>query len=168
MDPTQCLLVSIAVGMAVLSAALLGMGIYREVRTRRSSHPGPAFGGERTRRLLYYGANLILNPLLVAFTLGVPFFDEALAALPPDLGLAVAWGSIAVRLGWVFLSLALHPAAPWFRDLLSTGRSGFDTTTIGLWSIHTTSSCARSYSSSLNLRNSSRFTRWPSSRRFIS
>jgi len=50
-------------------------------------------------RRVYYWTNLVINPILFAMTLGLPWFITALKALPESAGVWIAWASVLVRLG---------------------------------------------------------------------
>jgi len=75
-------------------------------------------------RRVYYWTNLVINPILFAMTLGLPWFITALKALPESAGAWIAWASVLARLGWVILSIALNPAGPDIVRLLCMGRGG--------------------------------------------
>jgi hypothetical protein len=52
----------------------------------------------------------------------LPWFGDALEALPEDQAMFVAWGSVVVRLGWVFLDLSLHPRIPSILRMMPRGK----------------------------------------------
>ena len=59
-------------------------------------------------RRVYYWTNLVINPILFAMTLGLPWFITASSppwALPESVVVWIAWASVFLRLGWVILSL---------------------------------------------------------------
>ena len=73
-------------------------------------------------RRVYYWTKLVINPILFAMTLGLPWFITALKALPESVVVWIAWASVLVRLGWVILSIALNPERPHIVRLLFMGR----------------------------------------------
>jgi hypothetical protein len=73
-------------------------------------------------RRVYYWTNLVINPILFAMTLGLPWFITALKGLPEGVVVWIAWASVFLRLGWVILSIALNPERPHIVRLLFMGR----------------------------------------------
>ena len=128
----QLPLLSLVLGFVVFCAILLlAIGVYYYTREQDPARQETGAGiGSRlsassemsSGRRIYYWANLLLNPLLFAFTILAPWIADWLQALPESVGLAIAAASLVVRLGWVIVSLALHPLVALFWGSLSIGR----------------------------------------------
>ena len=128
----QLPLLSILVGLAVFCAVLLlAVGIYfytgspdpaGQKTTAGTRYRASASGEMSTGRRIYYWANLLVNPLLFAFTFLAPSISDWLQTMPESVGLAIAAASMVVRLGWVIVGVALHPLIALVWGTLTTGR----------------------------------------------